>query len=305
MVHTDNGVITLAYGAPKYLNMAKTLARSLLLHSPNISRAIVTDQHDDPELLQLFSYIIPYQKEYGSNVRQKLHLDLYSPFKQTVFIDSDCIAVRDISFVFEWFSDKHFSAVGGRSLQAGDKDSFVNVDRVLTHFGLSQLPKFNGGFYYFDDSSTATSVFETARTILKDFQGLGFSEFRGDGPNEEPVLAVAMALYNQTLLQDAGKVMRTPLGLKGRLNIDVLKGQSTFCKGKQVVSPAIVHFPAVWNEHPTYHREAAKLQSSNDGNSISVHPKFYLLVKYQLRIVQYTLKRLTHRSRAIFRAMLN
>ena len=60
----NSGVITLAYGIPKYIEMAKTLARSLRLHSPDIPRAIVTDTQDDGELIELFDDIMPLRKEF-------------------------------------------------------------------------------------------------------------------------------------------------------------------------------------------------------------------------------------------------
>ncbi|MEI6669940.1 MAG: hypothetical protein WCP29_17460 [Acidobacteriota bacterium] len=109
MVEHDQGTITLAYGLPKYIEMAKTLARSLRLHSPGIRRAIATDRLDDKSLLELFDSVVPLRKEYGSNVRQKLHLDRYSPFTRTVFIDCDSIAVRDIQFIFELLRGTGFS----------------------------------------------------------------------------------------------------------------------------------------------------------------------------------------------------
>jgi hypothetical protein len=48
----------------------------------------------------------------------------------------------------------------------------------MNHFGLETLPKFNGGTYYFDDSSKARSLFDTARELLDDASALKFSDFR-------------------------------------------------------------------------------------------------------------------------------
>jgi hypothetical protein len=38
-----------------------------------------------------FDIILPLRAEYGKGVVQKLHLDLYTPFQSTLFVDSDCL----------------------------------------------------------------------------------------------------------------------------------------------------------------------------------------------------------------------
>jgi hypothetical protein len=303
MVLAEKGIITLAYGAPKYIEMAKTLGRSLLLHSPSIPRAVVTDRQDDKELAELFDQLIPYNAEYGSNVRQKIHLDQYSPYTRTLFIDSDCIVVRDLSFVFECFAARNFAVVGGKHhLKSGDKDPYLDVDFILKSFRLSKLPKFNGGIYYFDDSDTARSIFKTARGILRDFDKLGFAEFRGDGPNEEPILATSMELHQQGMFQDNGSIMRTPVGLRGALKMDALAGKCTFKKGSRVVSPAVVHFAYIWSEHPVYHREVERLRVwTKTGEVHQIRTSWRTTLNYHLNVANYGLKRIHQRTRAFFK----
>ncbi|HEY9800846.1 MAG TPA: hypothetical protein V6D25_10845 [Leptolyngbyaceae cyanobacterium] len=254
------GIITLGYGKPRYIEMAKTLARSLKLHSPNISRAIVTDRTEEKEILELFDIVIPFNKDYGSNLRQKLYINEYTPYTKTLFIDSDSIVVKDIYFIFEELEGRSFTVPGERLLSFGDQDNFIeDVDFILKKFNLTALPKFNGGVYYFDDSECATEIFTTAQSILKDCHNLPFSQFRNDGPSEEPLFAIAMAVHNQTMFNDAGRFMRTPIGITGKLEIDVLKGKSRFKKYQNIVSPAIVHFAGDWAETYIYYREALKL----------------------------------------------
>lgn len=285
------GVITLAYGISKYIEMAKTLARSLRLHSPDIPRAIVTDTPDDKELIELFDDVIPLRKEYGSNVRQKLHLDNYSPYKKTVYIDSDCIAVRDINFIFKQLEGRSFSVPGEKLLKPGEKDSFINVDFALTHFGLEALPQFNGGLLYFEKTETADLVFETARDILNDWRKLSFSEWRSDGPGEERIFAIAMTLHKETMFQDNGQMMRTPIGLKGHFDVDVFTGKSTFQKYDKVVSPAIVHFACLWGEHPVYFREVSKLKNIHLGKENNTESRIFSAIQYrfgyQIALMRY------------------
>lgn len=304
MIVADRGIITLAYGASKYIEMAKTLARSLVLQSPHIPRAIVTDCQDDEELAQLFTHIIPYNPEYGSNVRQKLYLDQYSPYQNTLFIDSDCVVVRDIDFVFERFAGKQVGVVGRRLLKPGETDSFCDVDQILKQFQLDALPKFNGGIYYFEHGEISKAVFETARDILHRFKDLGFFEFRSDGPNEEPIVSVAMSIHHQTMLPDMD-IMFVPLGRKGSLEIDTFTGRCWFraIDGK-TFSAAIVHFAGVWSEHPLYRRETLKLKRPSVQAKLQVNPAVYVL-QYVLGVIKYSCWRMTHHGKALSKDILN
>jgi hypothetical protein len=253
------GMITLAFGLPAYREQAKTLARSLVLHAPDLPRAIVTD-HPADDLKALFHYVIPFRAEYGHNLQQKLQLDHYSPFQLTLYIDSDCIAVRSLDFIFDRFRGHAFGVVGRREFQPGETDWSFDVNRVMSHFGLRALPKFNGGLYYFDRSDRAVAIFDTARSLVSRYVDIGFFQVSGGGPNEERLFSVALALHHLSVYRDNGMIMRTPLGLVGRLRIDTLREQCTFRKNGMLVSPALVHFAAPWNKHPLYRREATKLK---------------------------------------------
>lgn len=294
MVISQRGIITYAYGASHYIEMAKSLARSLRLHSPNVPRAIVTDNLNEKELLELFDYVISVKEEYGTNVRQKLHAYDYSPFEYTLYIDSDCIAVRDINFIFDDFKGRSFSVPGNVYLQAGDKDDFVDDD-ILKRFNVTKLPKFNGGLYYFEKNDTAKALFETSLEFLSDWKKLGFNNFRGDGPNEERIFGIAMMLHNQSMFEDYGQMMRTPIGLCGSFDIDAIRGKSSFQKYNEVVSPALVHFACVWGEHPVYHREVSRLKNLNNGSTNEIKSDILSTIKYkfgyQIALLRYIAKR--------------
>ncbi|WYL94552.1 MAG: hypothetical protein HEQ35_12415 [Gloeotrichia echinulata IR180] len=307
----ERGIITFAYGLPKFIEMAKTLAHSLNLYSPNIRRAIVTDNPDNKELIELFDDIIPLRKDYGSNLRQKLHLDKYAPYQKTLYIDSDSIVVRDINFIFEVFAGRSFSLAGDNFISFGDKDPFFEVDAMLNQFALEKLPKFNGGLFYLEKGNTVTALFETSREILSKWREYGFSAWRGDGPNDEPIISIAMTLHGQSMVLDEGKIMRTPIGLRGSFDIDVLTGKSTFQKRDKVVSPAIVHFACVWNEHPVYYREVRKLKNLSEEKNGQINLELFSGIEqkfgYQIAFVKYVSQRILKipkYSRATFKKVL-
>jgi hypothetical protein len=239
----SRGIVTMAYGDSKYVDMAKSLARSLKLHYPEMPRAIVTDSID-PEIPNLFTSKIDHRPEYGTNVRQKMFIDQYSPFDETLFIDSDSLVVRNLDHFWDAFKGLPFGACGMTTLRAGDTDryGYLDVDFILNYFTLESLDRFNGGVYYFNKSRESAALFETARDLLNHHAELKFSDFRGDGPGDEVLYTVAMALHGVRPIDFGNAGMWTPLDVTGPVLVDIPQSVCTFTKAGRLVNPDIVHF---------------------------------------------------------------
>jgi hypothetical protein len=261
------GVITLAFGAQKYIDMASSLARSLIVHSPETPRAVITDSAD-AELRALYTHIVDYRPEFGSDVLHKLHLDLYSPFSETLFIDSDCLVVGNLDIFWGAFEGKYFAVQGLRTLLAGEMDPFLDVEFLLQHFALKGIPKFNGGIYYFNRSPQAEQFFTTVRMLLRDSSSLRFSSFRRDAPNDEAIYSTAMAIHKLEPVDLGRRGMWTPTNVKGSMRVDVLNGHCFFSKyvgserSLRFVEPDIVHFAGRFSNGLTYRRECLKLRKA-------------------------------------------
>jgi hypothetical protein len=252
------GILTFAFGKAKYVEMAKSLARSLLLHSPREKRAVVTDSND-PELRLLFDDVIPYRPEFGKNVRQKIYIDQYSPYDETLFIDGDSLVVGELEPFWSAFAGQSFGVPGHRWLRKGDGDEYMEVDHVLHSLGLREVPKFNGGTYYFDRSAEAEVFFQTAREVLARSAELRLKDFRGDGPCDEAVYAVAMALHGMSMTDMGAGGMWTPIGATTEVVVDVGRGVCRFTKRDRPVAPEVMHF-ATWTDHYVYRRECLRLE---------------------------------------------
>jgi hypothetical protein len=260
----SRGIITLAYGHKRFIEQARSLAHSLQLHAPHLPRTLVTDSCD-PEIRKLFTQVISYRSEYGNGVRQKLYLDQYSPYEKTLFIDSDCLALGNLDAFWSVFDGQYFGVPGYRYLQKGSTDPFLNVDHALKELNLTAIPKFNGGTYYFERSSEASEFFTTARNILDNFKTLGLCEFRRNGPNDESVYALAMAIHKLGPTSMGPGGMWTPVGYKGPLLLNALKGKCSFEKEEMQLFPEIIHFPGEYMYCFAYARERAKLRARIEG----------------------------------------
>ncbi len=260
----SRGIITLAYGHERFIEQARSLAHSLQLHAPHLPRTLITDSND-PEIRDQFTDVIPYRPEYGSGVRQKLFLDRYSPYEQTLFIDSDCLALGNLQSFWSAFEGQHFGVPGFRYLQKGSTDPYLDVDHALESLHVTSIPKFNGGTYYFTRSAEAAEFFSTARNILDNWRALRLNEFRRNGPGDEAVYALSMAVHHIPPTSMGSGGMWTPVGYKGPLLLNALEGTCSFEKEGMKLTPEIIHFPGEYMYSFAYARERAKLRAQIEG----------------------------------------
>lgn len=248
----------MAYGEQRYIQMAKTLGESLKLNSPQITRAVVTDS-EDSSLKEVYDILIPLNPDYGKGFKQKLYIDLYSPFEETLFIDSDCIVVKNIDF-WELFSELPFGVVSEGQRKQGEAfwNAMPDVAPIISRFKIDSISVFNGGLYYFKQTPLAREIFEKARELADRYDEIGLARLRGSRA-DEPVFAIALGLCGIQGIEDGGLTMRTPIKMIGPMEIDVLKGFCRFNSNGQEVKPAIVHFCGNQAKGFYYRREKIKL----------------------------------------------
>ncbi|MGZ4058284.1 MAG: hypothetical protein ACXVPU_04615 [Bacteroidia bacterium] len=252
----EKGILTIAQGKKQYIELAKNLAISLNINNPGLKKALVTDS-DDPELKQLYDIIIPADNSIGIGFLQKLYIRDYTPFDETLFIDVDCLCVRSIDFLWEPFSKRDVSVIGKKVFE-GELFGFPLED-IKKHLGLNYVISFNGGVYYFKKNETAKMVFDKSKEIVKNYDAYNIVKVRGEIA-DEPLLSLAMSIYNQGPIEDHGQGMYTPVGQSGQFKMDVLRGYCEFIKNGNLVSPAIMHFGFGHTHAFHYRRERRKLR---------------------------------------------
>lgn len=251
----SRGIITIAQGKQQYIDMAKKLAISLNYSNPGLKKALATDSKD-PELKELYDEIIPTDNSLGIGIIQKLYMYDYSPFDETIFIDVDCLVVKNIDFLWKLFSGNNVGVMGRKVF---DGELFgVPVKQLGEKLGLSYIPAFNGGTYYFKKNPRAKAVYDKAKELVSRYDELGIARHRGN-INEEPLMSIALGLFNEEPVNDDGMGMYTPVGQSGVFKMDVLKGYCEFYKYGKKVTPAIMHFGLGHTQAFHYKREVLKL----------------------------------------------
>lgn len=267
----NGGFITMAYGPDRYFRQAETLARSLRMHMPGIRLAIVTDRKDPGALFDIAIPMAPFET---AGTLHKINLYDYSPFEETLFIDSDCLVVRPFHDELDAIRKTEFTPIVSTYLGPDDTDLWLeDIGQALMSVGGQKFPKFNGGIYYFRKGDVAAGVFEEAKRLLPRAKDLGVKDFDGAGPGDETLIGLAMAkLGLYTPFDDGGRFMRTPLGSKGQIIVDPFLSKARFWKYGRIVEPAIVHYCGPWIDHTTYKLAAKGLA---DGRRVMALERYW------------------------------
>ncbi len=266
----QRSVLTIATGNPVYMALAANLARSFKLWHKNsqIHFTLVTDQkHLLPPDLRDIDLVEIEPGQYGKGFSTKLHLDRFAPAQQTLFIDSDSLCVGPLDGVFDQFAGKSVSVIG-RNISEGEW--FGDVNATCSHFNLPSIPCFVGGIYYLEKGHISSSVYAAARELESQYDQLGLVRLR-NLPNEEPLMAISMAMHRQLPLRDNGDIKAEPMFYPSKVDVDVFRGRAILLNNSEDPNhnspwrlresqPLIVHFHSSNAERNPYTREAIKLE---------------------------------------------
>ncbi len=275
-VHAGRAILTIAMGRSLYWNMAVNLARSVRRwHDPDsLPIFIVTDRADvPPRDLAGVHKILAGTGELGVGFETKLHLDRVAPAAQTLFIDADCLVYASLDATFDRFAGQAVGVVQEGLANSGER--FGDIASYCVTLGVSQLPLFTGGIYYIEPD-VGKLVYEEARRLLPHYDEMGLVRLRGL-PNEEPLVAGAMAKFELWGIPDDGSIIGDFQTSPGPHSLDVLSGrrrmsnppsgESAHCAWAPVrsIEPAIVHFLGHHIGLPAYRSESMALRLTAHG----------------------------------------
>ncbi len=293
--------------------MALNLARSFWLWNADtsINFYLATDQEqliaDD---VKLYVKTIPIKPgALGEGFSTKLHLDKLAPEGQTLFIDSDCLIYGNLEGVFKKFEGHSVSVIGGY-ISSGEW--FGNVAAICKKFNVKQLPKFNGGVYYLENGNKAKKIYQEARRLETEYDEIGFVRLR-NRPNDEVIIALAMALNNQEPIPEDGSIMSDPLTCQGKFATDVIKGKTTLHNPPmpnplhqawfpfEKVHPLIVHFLGHHSLSHQYKKDVYLLRAKLSGKpGVTNRVKAFLTIELPMKVKAGTKNMLRPVYKAIF-----
>jgi hypothetical protein len=238
------GLITIAYGPHKYIRMAQALALSYRRWNPTLPFCVVTDAANAEKLGAYFDVVRIIDPSYGKGVAQKLSVDRYSPFDETLFVDSDCVFYHDPALTWQAYATDDFVIKGWRYLTREDRHENVgNLALLLEQTGISKMGSFNSGIFYFRRTKRCDRLFATSREIYERRADLAFKPFKNAPVAHEPVLAIAMEMCGIGFSPwDPVTGMETWINMRDMQSVNVLRGESKVTKHGLTLEPTVIHY---------------------------------------------------------------
>ncbi len=259
----DVAILTMATGSPKYLTMAKALALTLDMHFVDCPRAIVSDNPDE-ETKKLYDLVVPTNPKYPYWFAKFCALEM-TKFDRVLFIDADCLVVRDIAPLLEAARGSDF-AVQGSWVTGGEW--YGDFAAAMKKRSLAKTPKMNGGLMYYERTANGQEMIDRILQIANDFERTGLKLSRGHAVDEVCVSFAMAESGKGKLLPDSGQYSFTPWRLMNKVRLDVMHGECSFVKwldGPRVVKPLIYH-SAHTNWDLRYWREVKRVMRLKGSN---------------------------------------
>ncbi|CAN5452246.1 hypothetical protein BH11ARM1_BH11ARM1_16050 [soil metagenome] len=233
-------VFTVATGRNSYAEQALGLARSLKFIGDTTPRVVMTDI-PNPAFGKVFDLVLPPPKAI-STYMLKLAAFEATDADEILFIDSDCVAFKRLDRIWEACRNADF-AVQGKWISEGHWYGYL--ENILPNLGLTALPRFNGGMMFYRRTENTRRLIEQAVIEASGYQNTGLDMFRGTVP-DEPCVALAMARTGVgTVLSETDDFMNTPVGVVGKLDIDIKRARCRFMKHSmhdlRLMEPTILH----------------------------------------------------------------
>ncbi len=272
-------VFTVATGQPKYALQALGLARSLKLIGDTTTRVVMTDiPHEAWQ--RNFDQVVPPPKAISTYMLKLAALGS-TDADEVLFIDSDSIVFKRLDRIFDYCADADF-AVQGRWIKDGHW--YGMMEDILPPLGIEAMPRFNGGMMFYRRSENTQRLIEEAVQAAENYGETGLDQFRGTVP-DEPCVALGMVRAGVgKLIPDTEDFMNTPVGLVGKLDMDVMRARCRFMKHSmhdlRLMEPTILH-AGKYVHNAIYWRQLAKLEWLEKYEL--AHPYGYMPPAHKLR----------------------
>jgi hypothetical protein len=168
------GYLTLATGSRLYLEIALNLALSIKLNDPARPLCLATDaEMNIPDTYRpFFDQIVVLSPKLGFyGCLNKLRINEVSPYDETMFIDSDCLLIKnDMDRHWAKFSNDGFMIAGKKQTQGHWYD--FSITKVIEKLGISHMVQMNSGVFYFKKGAESDLFFKMALELVEQHKEL-------------------------------------------------------------------------------------------------------------------------------------
>lgn len=208
--------------------MAQGLALSLEFTDSKTHRVLMTDHPEDEELCRYYDEIIPPNPKYP-HWFSKLALLEMTDADAVMFVDGDCLAVRNPDSVFDRLQGMPFAVQGEWTTEDYWYGDFGAAKKK---FGLDKAPIFIGGWLYYERGPDTVRLIEEIMKIREMYDTLGPHRNFGEIVDEICIsLAMAKLGIGTVLPSSADISVTTHYKVGPPVKFDLLRGECTFVEG--------------------------------------------------------------------------
>jgi len=193
----SQGYITLATGKKEYFDIAENLAMSVKYFDPNRAISLICDNKENISRRgkQLFDKIISI--EHSDTIKgpaNKIRVYHYSPYSETMFIDSDCLILKS-DMNRHW--KKHAKSDFGIAAAKVSSGSWYNfqVEDICKKLEIEYIAVMNSGLFYFRKGDFAERFFKYMMQLYENPKNPLAVDHRGLGIADEPFIGAAMGYF--------------------------------------------------------------------------------------------------------------
>jgi hypothetical protein len=248
LVDREFGILTCA--TPNDYLKAIGLALSVRVSNPGVPIAVACSERVRP-LVEPFFDVVTIEEKGIRGFVHKVYLDKYTPFRDTMFFDSDVLVFKPVAPYLELWGDYPYRAVG--DYRQGGISSF-GLDRVsaLKRLGKDSFVVIDGAGHALFRKPGCIEVFERARFVTSKHK-----EYFGDIQYaDEDVMDYVMTELDLPPAPTGEFFSRYLSARPDTLQLDASRGVCSFIRvdNGEPISPCMMHFAA--NEAPfPYHRQ--------------------------------------------------
>jgi hypothetical protein len=193
------GYVTLALSQQKYVAMAVNLALSIRLSDPARPICLIHDDAVDitDDVRDTFDTLVllPTDPLYVG-VANKIRIYDVSPFQGTMFIDADCLLVRDdIDRHWKAASSSYFGMMGEKA--STGTWARLDISETCRQFNIPYVAQIHSGVFYFHKCDEASRFFEKVNWLYRNHrhQVSMIHQGRKEQYADEPLFGVAMGMF--------------------------------------------------------------------------------------------------------------
>ncbi len=253
------GFITIATGNEMYYQFAENLLQSYRLFCDNpYPFAIMCDRENAHTAL--FDQIVLLRQNKGAYF-DKFELLIHSPFDETIFLDSDCLAYADLNTFWDFFAQADDFSSSGANYPLDSAGGLFNIDEIGPFQNrVAWKPVIHGGLYFIRRGETCNAIYADCKYILEHYDAFRWPDFCAPYA-DEPVLALAMAA-NGCHATEANPVNFGIPWAATKMECDIFTGKCRYATQwhAMVEQGRMIHWSVRYCKKPLYIFETEKLE---------------------------------------------